>query len=131
MSHDFALWESDAPLEDAEARAIYLELVSKGSSPTVHPCSQIALVADKLRARWPENAAPDECPWASPLDQTDSYLLVALVPSRLWDVWPFLGELAKRHYLVMFDPQQEHVFLPEALSRKRTRKRARGKKPTT
>lgn len=129
MSHDFALWESNEPLEDAEALAIYLDLMNNGCSPTVLPCAHIALVAAELRARWPDadGSNVDECPWASPIDVSDAHLAVALVPSRLWDVWPFLGDLAKRYNLVMFDPQQEHVFLPAALSRMRTRKRAREK----
>jgi hypothetical protein len=60
---------------------------------------------------------------------SESYVIVAIVPSRLWEVWPALGEFAKEHELVMYDPQQEHVFLPPKLSRKRTRSRAKKKRP--
>ena len=56
-------------------------------------------------------------------------MIICLVPSRLWDVWPTLGRLAKEHELVMYDPQQRHVFLPSRLSRARTRVRARKKRP--
>jgi hypothetical protein len=38
-----------------------------------------------------------------------------------------LGQLAQQHELVLYDPQQQGVFLPRRLSRKRTRLRAQRK----
>jgi hypothetical protein len=77
----------------------------------------------------PGRGHEDDWPLASPPDVHESHLVICLVPSRLWDVWPTLSQLAERYELVMFDPQQDHVFLPRRLSRKRTRMRAKGKRP--
>lgn len=123
MSHDFAFWESDEPLESDEAGEIYAALAKAGTSPRVRPSPKIALLAREIESRWPVPGLglEDDWPLASPPDMSEAYLIVCLVPSRLWDVWPALGQFAKEHELVMYDPQQQHVFLPPRLSRKRTR----------
>jgi hypothetical protein len=131
MSHDFAFWDSDEPLESNEAGEIYAALAERGDSARVGPSPRIALLAREIASRWPVPGPgrEDEWPLASPPDVSDSHVIVCLVPSRLWDVWPVLGQLAKEHELVMYDPQQQHVFLPPKLSRKRTRARSRKNRP--
>ena len=131
MSHDFAFWESDDPLENHEAGEIYSALVESGVSAGAKPSAQIAMLAREIELRWPTPGPGQEDDWplaASP-DESASHLIVCLVPSRVWDVWPALGQFAKEHELIMYDPQQQHVFLPPRLSRKRTRARANKKAP--
>jgi hypothetical protein len=131
MSRDFAFWDSDEPLESDEAGEIYTALAERGISERVRPSPKIALLAREITSRWPGpvRGREDDWPLASPPDVSDSHVIVAIVPSRLWDVWPKLGEFAKEHELVMYDPQQQHVFLPLKLSRKRTRARGKKKRP--
>ena len=131
MSHDFAFWDSDEPLESDEAGEIYAALAETGVSERVQPSAKIALLAREIESRWPAPGpgGEDDWPLASPLDVSEAHLIVCLTPSRVWEVWPALGEFAKRHELVMYDPQQQHVFLPTRLSRKRTRARAKKKPP--
>ncbi len=104
-------------------------LAESGTSDRVAPSPKIASLAQEIDRLWsaPEPGREDEWPLAAMPDVSDSYLIVCLVPSRLWDVWPVIGEYAKVHELVMYDPQQGHVFLPPRLSRKRTRARAKGR----
>jgi hypothetical protein len=130
ISVDFAFWESNRPLEDDEAEEIYLALTDTGRHPKVAATGKIAVMVDAIYARWPMPAKgnEDDWPFASPLDVSESHLIVCISSSRLWDVWPFVGDLAKQHELVMFDPQQECVFLPKRLSQKRTRERAKKKR---
>ena len=125
MSHDFAFWESDEALENAAAGAIYSELAAGRVAARVKPSPKIALLAREIETRWPMPGPglEDDWPLAAPPDVSDSHLIIAIVPSRLWDVWPILGRLAREKELVMYDPQQQHVFLPPRLSRKRTRAR--------
>src|SRR5262245_46059882 len=122
MSRDFAFWDSDEPLEDDEAGEIYTALADNGVSQRVKPSSKIALLAREIAARWPVPGPgrEDDWPLAAPPDVSDSHLIICLAPSRLWDIWPALGQFAKEHELVMYDPQQQQVFLPPRLSRKRT-----------
>jgi hypothetical protein len=132
VSHDFTFWDSDEALEDHEASEIHSSLVRRNSHPRAKPSSKIAVLAQEIQARWPEPppGREDEWPLASPLDVSESHLMVCLMPSRLWDVWPTLGQLAEQLELIMFDPQQDHVVLPRKLSRKRTRERAKKKRGT-
>src|SRR5581483_928194 len=97
MSHDFALWASDDPLENEEAHKIYLALAESGKCDAIKPSPKIAALLQDLVAKWPElNASNvDQSPWASPFATSDSHAIVAIAPSRVWDVWPFLGDLAK------------------------------------
>jgi len=130
LSHDFAFWESEEPLENEEAGEIYVSLIESGASEKIKPSAKIAMMETEINSRWPAPSLglEDEWPWASPYDASDSFLIVSLVRSCVWDVWPILGKLAEQLELVMYDPQQEHVFLPRRLSRKRTRLRAKKKR---
>lgn len=130
MSVDFAFWDSDEPLEDHEAGEINVALAEHGASARVRPSPTITLLAALITDRWPVPTAglEDDWPLASPPDVSAGHLIVCIVPSRLWDVWPVIGEFAKVHELVMYDPQQRHVFLPPRLSRERTRARAKAKR---
>lgn len=130
MSHDFAFWDTDAPLENEEADAIYQELCRAGTSPGTRPSEKIAFLAKEIETHWPvpDPGQEDDWPLASPPEVSDSHLIICLVPSRLWDVWSTLGDIAKAQELVMYDPQHQNVFLPTRLSRARTRLRAKRKK---
>jgi hypothetical protein len=130
VSIDFAIWNSEVPLEDEEAGIIYHSLLESGSSNAVKSSPKIAELARELGSRWPVPAQghEDEWPFAAPCDVTDSYLVVAIVHSRLWDVWPILGKLTQEYELVMYDPQQQLAILPRRLSQKRTRERAKKKR---
>lgn len=130
MSHDFAFWESDEALENEEAGDIYGALVTTGTSTGCRPSAKIALLATEIAARWPVPPSGCEDEWALTALPTvsDTHLIVCLVPSRLWDVWPVIGKFATEQELTMYDPQQQQVFLPPRLSRKRTRIRAKKRK---
>jgi len=88
------------------------------------------LLAKDIESRWPLPAQghEDDWPLAAPCEVAATHLVVNTVPSRLWDVWPALAQLAKQYELVMYDPQQSQVFLPRRLSQKRTRERAKKKR---
>jgi hypothetical protein len=130
MSHDFAYWDSEEPLENDEAGEIYAALVETGVSEKVRPSPKIGLLARGIESRWPVPGPGREDGWplAAPPEVSEAHLIVYLAPSRLGDVWPVLGEFAKAHELILYDPQQRHVFLPPRLSRKRTRARAKKKR---
>ncbi len=130
MSHDFAFWESDEPLENDEAGEIYTSLMKEGASARAKPSAKIAQFAHEIVALWPvpPRGHEDDWPLAAPVEVSDSHLVICIVPSRLWDVWPVVGQFAKELELVMYDPQQQHVFLPRRLSEKRTRLRTKKKR---
>jgi hypothetical protein len=130
VSHDFAFWDGDDPLENEEAGKIFKSLIEEGNDERVKPSARIALLANEIETRWPMpgRGSEDDWPLAAPPDVSAAHMVVQIVPSRLWDVWPTLGQFAEQYELIMYDPQQEHVFLPRRLSRKRTRARAKRKR---
>lgn len=89
MSHDFAFWMSGDPLEDEDARQIYVQLAEKGAHPQVSPSASVAAMYRDVVSLSPElsDENVDDSPWASKLDVAPTHLIVAIVPSRLWDVW--------------------------------------------
>jgi hypothetical protein len=129
MSYDFAFWYTDEPLENEEAGEIYLALAEEGGHQRVEPSPKIALLAQEIARLWPDRPGhEDDWPLAAPPDVSESHVILCIVPSRLWDVWPVVGKFAQDHELTMYDPQQQNVFLPRRLSRKRTRVRAKRKR---
>jgi hypothetical protein len=130
VSHDFAFWDSDCPLENEEAGEVFKSIIDDLADERIKPSAKIALLANEIESRWPMpgRGSDDEWPLASPPDVSPFHLLIHIVPSHLWDVWPALGQLAQHYELVMYDPQQGHVFLPRRLSSKRTRVRAKKKR---
>ncbi len=85
MSHDFAFWDSDEPLESEEAGAIYYEISRNGVSEKIKPSTKVAILARDIQSRWPppDPGREDEWPLAGPLEVSESYLIICLIPSRL------------------------------------------------
>ena len=130
MSIDFAIWETEEPLEDDEASAIYDSLMETGSSERAKPSPKISQLAEEIKSRWPDPAPgrEDEWPLAAPIEVSDSHIVICIVPSRRSEVGPIVANRARELELVWYDPQQQAVFLPTRLSQKRTRLRAKKKK---
>ncbi len=130
MSVDYAIWESEEPLEDDEAGAIYHSLMETGSSDRAKPSPKITQLAEEINSQWPDPGPgrEDEWPFASPVEVSDSHVVICVVPSRDSDVTPIVARRARELELVWYDPQQQGVFLPRRLSQKRTRLRAKRKK---
>ena len=81
--------------------------VVKRTSPLSGSWTQATLLyLPRSMARMVVAGREDDWPLAAPPDVSTAHLIVRIVPSRLWDVWPVLGEFAKAHELVMYDPQQ-------------------------
>ncbi len=120
MSFDLGIWYSERALTDKEAADTYVRLCQEwpylqGENPSV------AAFYDELTKRWPEiDTVPDEriddndfCPWSCALNHSGVAVVMACVWSMADEVSEFVGNLAKKHRLVLFDPQEDKVYLPE------------------
>ncbi len=125
MSYEFAMWNGDEPLESEEAAKIYADLVGHGASSRVRPTSRIALLHAELTMLFPEPRHGDEDEWLLAAPPDAGHVVVSGSQSRLQELWPVIGGLARKYDLTWYDPQQEHVQLPAELPRKRTRLRAK------
>jgi len=118
MSFDLAAWQCDKPLTDGEAGAVYLKLCEEwpfleGNSHNVDAFYR------ELIEKWPEiDTIPEErigdfdfCPWSCALSHSGMAVVMACVWSKADEVAVFVGSLAQKHHLLLFDPQADRIVL--------------------
>ena len=60
MSLDFAIRESEEPLEDDEAGAIYVSSLETGSSVKAKPSAKVSQLVREVEVLWPQPAPAHE-----------------------------------------------------------------------
>lgn len=99
---------------------MYLRLCDGDASALVPHPSIDAFYAE-LTARHPEiDTIPEEkiddhdyCPWSCKLDYSPSYVIMCCVWSKANYVHDLVQALARKHGLVLYDPQSEKVTYPD------------------
>jgi hypothetical protein len=110
------LWKAPV-VDDPDAAAKLLDpWYETGDDNAFEPSEDIARVADALRSRWPdeyEGEPPDDCPWADmPFEQSDRLLAIHIRWGADDRAIAAIYVLAKKHELLLYDPQGPDVFLP-------------------
>jgi hypothetical protein len=110
------LWKAPIVDDPDEANALLDPWYENGDESAFEPSEDIALVADELRSRWPddfEDEEYDDCPWANmPFEQSERLLALHIRWGSDDDVVAAIYVLAKKHGLVLYDPQGPDIFLP-------------------
>jgi hypothetical protein len=123
MSFDLGVWHTDERLTDEEAANTYLRLCEEPQS--LNGSSQdVAAFYAELTGHWPEiDTIPEEsigdfdiCPWSCALDHSGNAVVMSCVWSKADEVFAFVSQLAKKHKLVLFDPQENKAHRPEHLT---------------
>jgi hypothetical protein len=117
MSFDLAVWHNPHPVTDAEAGVLYADLC-EGRIGGVTPHPSVAAFYAELTAHYPEiDTVPDDkiddldyCPWSSELDRSGGHLILPCAWSQAEQVSGFVRELAAKHGLAVYDPQQGRIF---------------------
>lgn len=116
MSMTLILWKAPTVDGPDEAKALLHSWYENGDDSAFEPSADIALVADLLRSRWPddyEGEPPDNCPWADmPFEQSDRLLAIHVRWGADDAAVAAIYVLAKKHELILYDPQGPDVFLP-------------------
>jgi hypothetical protein len=128
MSFDLGVWYSDNPLTNQEAADIYLKLC-EGQPILTGGHRAVEAFYSELTSRWQEiDTVPDDrvgdfdfCPWSCALDKRDIHVVMSCVWPKADEVAAFVSELALKHSLVLFDPQEGIVHLPPNLKPKRSK----------
>ena len=119
MSFNLGVWYPDRQLSPEEAGARYKQLCEGDARDvTEHPA--VGAFYDELVATHPEiDDIPDErvddheyCPWSITMDRSPGHIVMCCVWSRAEYVRTFVGELASKHGLVLYDPQEGTVTFP-------------------
>jgi hypothetical protein len=119
MSFDLGVWHSDKSLTRDQAAAIYLRLCEdwpylEGDNPS------IAAFYEELIGHWPEIETVREdkvgdfefCPWSCALDHSGEAVVMSCVWSKAAEVAAYVTSLARKHELVLFDPQAIEFTCP-------------------
>lgn len=121
MSYDLGVWYPHERLSDGEAGRLYVGLCEgKVQNPKPHPAVDASY--QELTAKHPEmDTVPDDkvddvdyCPWSSALDRSPGHVIMGCVWARAEYVDRFVRELARKHGLAVFDPQQGTISYPRA-----------------
>ena len=119
MSFDLGVWHTPHRLSDQEAASLYVALCdSQRDGVTPHPAVD-AFYAE-LTVRYPEiDTVPDDliddldhCPWSCALDVSPGHVLMPCVWSQAETVERFVRQLARKHGLAVFNPQEGRVYYP-------------------
>ena len=83
----------------------------------------------ELTSRYPEiDTVPEEelynCPWSCAHDRSGLHVLMAMAWSRCAEIAPVVLDLAAKHGLVCYDPQESKVHLPSQLKPRPSRFRS-------
>jgi len=119
MSFDLGVWYGDKPLTDAEAGDLYLKLCEQTWVPIDRKPAVDAFYTE-LTNRYPEiDTVPedelDACPWSCAHDRSGLHVVMAMRWSMCAEIAPVVHELAAKHGLVCYDPQESKVYLPQCL----------------
>jgi hypothetical protein len=122
MSFDLGVWHSDKSLTRDQAGEIYLRLCEdwpylEGDNPSV------AAFYEELIDHWPEidTIAEDKvgdfkfCPWSCALSHSGKAVVMSCVWSKAAEVGAYITSLARKHELVLYDPQANRLYLPDYL----------------
>ncbi|MCA2224417.1 hypothetical protein [Nonomuraea aurantiaca] len=111
MSFDLAFWRQKPVPTVEEAAQIYDQLAD-GLSGAVEVSSAVEDFHKAVISVFPDLAEEnmDESPWTSPLYVTSECVIAAISWSRSGEVSSVLLDLASRHGLIAYDPQEQVVY---------------------
>lgn len=105
------LWKAPVVRESDEAEELLKPFYERGDDSAFEPSDDITKVSSELLARFPDS---DDGPWSDyPPDQTNRILMLGIRWGADNAVIDAITELARKHKLVVYDPQGPDVHLPD------------------
>jgi hypothetical protein len=120
MSFDLAVWYPHQQLSAEAALRVYQNLC-EGNLSDLEPHPAIDAFYGELTAKHPDlDDIPEDqiddhdlCPWSIAHDRSDRHMIICSVWSRAAYVHEFIRELARKHGLIVFDPQESAITYPD------------------
>jgi len=115
MSFDLCVFHTEKPHSDDDAIDRYSAYCGDDDfSPWIEPSPKVAAFLKDLTAQYPDiDDVPaqnvDDCPWAAGLDLSEGHVVMPMVFSWAERMYPVVLDLAEKHSLVCFDPQQGKI----------------------
>jgi hypothetical protein len=117
MGFDIWIWYSSHLVSDEDAHRIY-ESLTLGDPGEVEESPSLAAFVRDVRRQWPwlrEPNARAATPDGFEFDSNDWHAWFGIPWTAVAGVGPSIQRLVERHGLVLFDPQEGRVHLPEQL----------------
>jgi len=122
MSCDYSVWHTTKRFTHDEAGEVHRRLC-ESDLHDVEPSPRVAAFYAELTALHPEiDTVPDDriddhdyCPWSCAMDRSESHVIVCCVWPKADYVGELVERLAKKHHLVLYDPQSGRVGYPPSL----------------
>ena len=110
MSFELMVWQAGESATPERAADVYHRLAD-GESDVVPASAAVLRFADDVVARYEDLTEQNmhDSPWSSPLYRTPEGVIVSVAPSRRREVVDAVRELAHRHGLSVYDPQNRTV----------------------
>ena len=119
MNFYLGIWSSESAPSDKDAAERYAALAAGQDVPTGFNAAvyafYIELTSHYLDIEMVAEEERDSCPWACALEVSGVHVIMAMRPDKYANVFPLVLQLADRHGLVCFDPQNAKVHLPSRL----------------
>ena len=120
MSFDLFAWKTPAVADEAEAAPLIKRYVDTGDDRGFGASSDVASFYDELSRKYPPpepgtSATPrrDRDRWGIELEPSDRLLVVSMTWNTPDEVLDDVVALARKHGLVLFDPQGPTLHAPE------------------
>lgn len=119
MSFDLAVMNVEKKISSEEATEIYNKLCD-GEYDVLKPSERIDSFYQELVEKYPDVESYsdddiDDCPWSVELDVSDGAVVMSMVWSAADEIPSFVTNLAEKHGLALYDPQDGSIYLPPTL----------------
>jgi hypothetical protein len=130
VSFDLCVFYTTKYITDDEARLRYKNFCGqKNLTPYIEPHPSVSAFLKELTEAYPQiddydedSEEYDDCPWSCSFDVSEWHIIMPTSSSCDNDVFDLIIALAKKHRLVLFDPQSSRIevalFLPALLYKK-------------
>lgn len=117
MSFDLCVLSAKRPLTREEAAEAYSRLADDTNAAVLEADERIGLFLAEITARWPQiddvpEEDEDECPWSVEFDQSPAHIISCIRWDRAERVYRVYVEMAMRHGLYVYDPQEDELHSP-------------------
>lgn len=115
MSFDLGVFYTERPQSDDDAGERYVALCDGSNlADWIEPSPKVEAFLNDLTTRYPQiddvaDEAVDDSPWSCAFDVSEGHAIMPMVWSRAEEMAAIIAELAAKHGLVCFDPQEGKI----------------------
>ena len=106
MSYDLVIWSCQPTLTEEDAEELAYDLLD-GKTTETEPSDAVASFVEEVTDKYPrlsELEPGQDTPWASDISGSGAHVVLCIARSKI-DTANWIADVAKKHNLCLFDPQ--------------------------